>query len=417
MSLNPHPPDTIDTIIDDKVEWIEKDLKKRGLNYDRLIEDVLDHVCCLVEEEMISGKDFKASYSGVMGTIGENRLPEIEHQTLLMLNKKFQQMKKFTYFTGLASAILILFGSLSKMMHWPGAGIELTLGLLAIILVFLPLYFIVTHRERPEKKNIIYPVVGYLTVASLLAGAIFKIQHWPGANSVVTASLVILFIGFLPLYLVHAFRKAEGEKIGLPYIVMLMVGIGLAVLTFNVRMAKDVIDEYKAETVLTQKNIAVVTARNLELLSIARDEESPMLNQIEEIHQRSEELRSMIDEMLEELLVSIKEPGVNIEDLRKADKTGVGREVIVDNGWARRFMDASYEYQSFLSEIIDDPVIIAQIAENLQYTTQTWFNEWGYREVIYDAVIKIYYKNTDVALGIALSELAAVNHLINKDIQ
>ena len=33
---------------------------------------------------------------------------------------------------------------------------------------------------------------------------------------------------------------------------------------------------------------------------------------IEEIHQKAEELQTMIDEMLEEMLVSIKEPGISL---------------------------------------------------------------------------------------------------------
>ncbi len=87
----------IDTIIDNNVERIESDLKKRGLTYDRLIDDVLDHVCCLVEEQMESGIDFESSYSGVLDSIGDKRLPEIEYQTLLLLNKKFQRMKKVKF--------------------------------------------------------------------------------------------------------------------------------------------------------------------------------------------------------------------------------------------------------------------------------------------------------------------------------
>ena len=82
-----------------------------------------------LKKKWMNGNDFDSSYSMIMDSIGNDRLREIEHQTLLLLDKKFQKMKQFTYIIGLISAFLILFGSLSKRMHWPGAGIELTLGL------------------------------------------------------------------------------------------------------------------------------------------------------------------------------------------------------------------------------------------------------------------------------------------------
>ncbi|MDZ7739945.1 MAG: hypothetical protein U5K32_12950 [Bacteroidales bacterium] len=139
-------------IIDNNIDNIRKDIINHGLTYEPLIDDLLDHICCMVEEKMEKGDSYEESYTDTINSIGENRLPEIQHQTLILLNKKHQKMKKLTYFLGLSAAIILLFGAISKRMHWPGAGIELTLGLLVIILGFLPLYFIVTYREQLEKK-------------------------------------------------------------------------------------------------------------------------------------------------------------------------------------------------------------------------------------------------------------------------
>ena len=96
--------------LDDNYERIKADLLSRGLTYDRLIDDMLDHVCCMVEEQMDEGEDFESSYSQVLDSIGERQLPEIQHQTLLNLDKKFQRMKNFTYIFGLSSAILTILG-------------------------------------------------------------------------------------------------------------------------------------------------------------------------------------------------------------------------------------------------------------------------------------------------------------------
>ncbi len=406
----------IDIIIDEKVEWIESDLISRGLNYDSLREDILDHICCMLEESMDTGKDFDSSYSEILESIGDMRLQEIEHQTLLELDQKFQKMKKLTYIIGIVSSIVILFGSLSKRMHWPMAGIELTLGLIAIVFVFLPLYFIVSYREQSDKKSIIYPIIGYLTITSLLTGVIFRIQHWQGANTVLIIAMAILIIGFVPLYLVNAFQKAKGEKIGLPYIVMLLVALGITSLAINVNMAKEKLDDYRAEAIVNEQKIALVEERcNQLLLFVDENPEVDSADQIKEIHKKANELQTMIDNMLEEMMIAIKEPGVGLEDMRKGDRTGAGRKVIIDSGWARSFMNASEEFLTMLSGLLNDPVVLAQIEDHMEYTGKIWFNEWGYEEVIYDPAITIYYKHTEVAKGIALSEFVTMDYLLNKE--
>ena len=81
--------------IDDQYERIKGDLVNRGLTYDRLLDDLLDHVCCMVEEYMNQGNDFETSYDRVLNSIGDERLLEIQHQTLLNLNKKFSKSTIF----------------------------------------------------------------------------------------------------------------------------------------------------------------------------------------------------------------------------------------------------------------------------------------------------------------------------------
>lgn len=51
--------------------------------------------------------------------------------------------------------------------------------------------------------------------------------------------------------------------------------------------------------------------------------------------------------------------------------------------------------------------------DHLEFTGRIWFMEFGPVEVIYDPVIKIYYKHTDVSKGIALAEYVAISSLID----
>lgn len=400
-------------IIDNNIDVIRKDIINRGLTYEPLIDDIIDHLCCMIEEKMEKGNSFNKSYEESINSIGENRLPEIQHQTLLLLNKKHQKMKKLTYFLGLAAAILLLFGAVSKYMHWPGAGIELTLGLLVIILGFLPLYFIVTYREQTEKKNIIYPITGYITIAVLLIGAVFKIQHWPAAGTVTNIGLAILIIGFVPLYIVNAFQKVKKKRISLAYIIMLLVGVAITILMFNVRLTKDALDAYRDEAILNRTRIEETRERTAEIIRMVSDSEEPDMETIRTINSSAAYLQTMIDEMLDDLLISVNQENVSLENLKKLDHEGAGRDIIVDSGWGRDFITRALEYQTMLLGIIDDPVTRNQIQDHLEFTSTVSYMEWGPGDIIYDPLIRIYYKHTDVSKGIALAEYVAVDYLLN----
>ena len=403
----------ITDIIDDNVDRIRNDIISRGLSYESLLDDILDHVCCMVEEEMERGCSFEKSYNAALNSIGDKRLPEIQHQTLLLLDKKFQKMKKLTYFLGLAAVIIILFGAISKHMHWPGAGIELTLGLLIIILGFLPLYFTVSYREQTEKKSIIYPLVAYLTIAVLLTAAVFRIQHWPAARTVTNIGLAILIIGFVPLYVVNAFQKARKGKLNLAYIIMLLVGVAIITLMFNVRFGKEALETYRGEAILNESRIFETEQQTQLVIDNAIETEEKTLDDIHAIHNEAAHLQQMIDEMLENLLASIDQKGSSLEELRRIDYEGAGRDVIVDSGWARDFISSARGCEKNLYGIKDDPITRNQIQDHLEFAGSIWFMEFGPVEVIYDPIIKIYYKHTDVSKGIALAEYVAINSLLD----
>lgn len=404
----------IAAIIDDNYERIKADLIGRGLTYDRLLDDLLDHICCLVEEDMQTGKDFDSSYYHVLDSIGEKRLPEIQHQTLLNLDKKFQRMKNFTYIFGLSSAILTILGSFFKRMHWPGAGIMITVGMMLIVLVFLPMYFIINHREQPERKNPVYAIVGYLTIALFLVGATFKIMHWPGAGYMIYISVGFLLVGFIPLYVVNVFQRSGKEKTNLPYVVMLLVGIACVMLMGNINMSKDLLDIYRAESLANEARVESVEARTAELLVQARDSShADRLASITRIHDQARDLQVMLKEMQEGMIAFVGQPGASIEQVQWVDNKNAGREAILDNGAGVAFITEAKQFAAMLDELVADPLANARIEDHLEFAGLIWDFEHGYDGVRDSPLMKNYYKNTDAAKGIALAEHAAIAYLLH----
>ncbi len=405
----------IAAVIDDNYERIRNDLVRLGLTYERLMDDMLDHVCCMVEEYMDQGSDFESSYSQVLDTIGEKSLPEIQHQTLLNLDKKFQRMKNFTYVFGLSSAILTILGSFFKRMHWPGAGIMITVGMVLIVFVFLPLYFISNHREQVEKKNPVYAIVGYLTIALLLAGATFKIQHWPGAGYMIYASIGFILIGFIPLYVVNVFQRSGKEKANLPYIVMLLVGIACVMLMGNINMSKDLLDIYLEESLANEQRIEVVQKQTAGLLEMVEDSAyEDQRSAITRIHDQARDLQVMISGMQEGMIDYVGQPGVSIADVKGKDNKQAGRVAILEFGEGVAFITEAKQYAAMLDELVKDPAARTQIEDHLEFVNLVWDFEHGWDGVAGSNLMKNYYKNTDAAKGIALAEYTAIAYLLHQ---
>lgn len=323
-------------------------------------------------------------------------------------------MKNFTYLFGLSTAIIAIVGALFKKMHWPGAGILLTVGIGLVLLVFLPLYFIVNHREQTEKKNPIYAIVGFLTMATLLASALFKIQHWPGANMLIEVSLVLLVVGFMPLYIVNAFQKAGKQKIGMPYVVMVLVGAAVMITFFNVNMSKDVLDVYREETITYEQGIMDIQDRTSKMIGMTADSSYAEIREdVLKIHTDAAALQLMIRDMKDGMLEHIDQVGVPVRELKNVDNKGAGREEIVDNGKGRLFVLASDDYALMVEEMISDPVVMSQVIDHLEFTRDVWYWEYGHRDVVSDPLIKNYFKLTDASMGVALSEYVAIAHLMH----
>ncbi len=121
-------------------------------------------------------------------------------------------MKRVIYFLGIVSANLMLFGSLFKAMHWPGASILLALGILIFCFAFLPLSLRSNYIDQTVKNNKWLYIVTYFVFAICLVGALFKIMHWPGAGILLVIGVPLPFVLFLPVYLYHT-RKPKSQTL------------------------------------------------------------------------------------------------------------------------------------------------------------------------------------------------------------
>ncbi len=120
-------------------------------------------------------------------------------------------MKKSIYFPGIASTTLMLFGCMFKIMHWPGANIMLILSVFLFCFYFLPVALIANYKSQEAPKHKTLHVVTFMTFFVCMMGVIFKVLHWPGAGVLLIIGLPLPFVLFLPVY-IYSTRHERKEN-------------------------------------------------------------------------------------------------------------------------------------------------------------------------------------------------------------
>lgn len=86
---------------------IEEQLKKSELQYHPLQEELLDHLCCFVEEKMWEGQTFPEALHALQAVFKKDEMKEIETETLSLLHSKSKIMKQLSL--AVLPIILLLF--------------------------------------------------------------------------------------------------------------------------------------------------------------------------------------------------------------------------------------------------------------------------------------------------------------------
>ena len=195
----------------DDIDQINRFVRKQEITYSHLPDDLIDHICCDVENEMQNGLDFTEAYHRVIKKMGKRRLKEIQEETLYAVDKKYRQMKNTMKISGIAGTVLLGFGALFKIQHWPLAGTMTTLGAVTLALVFMPSALGVLWKETHNRKRLLLFISAFLAGGFFILGTLFKIQHWPGAGIILTLAAISGIIFFIPALLISRVRDQENK--------------------------------------------------------------------------------------------------------------------------------------------------------------------------------------------------------------
>lgn len=174
-------------------------------------------------------------------------------------------MKQKLYILGVLTAQIIFTGIVFKVCHWPGAGIILSSGFLVFVLGFLPFAFISLYRSEESTANRTLYIVSYITCFVIFTGMLFKIMHWPFAGLFLTIGLPFPYIVFLPVFLAVTAKSKNYSIYNIVAVLTLLAFFSVlsALLALNVSKEK-LVDSYnlRADNNRVEKSIVTVTGSN-----------------------------------------------------------------------------------------------------------------------------------------------------------
>lgn len=189
-------------------------IKQNGVAQNELHDDLLDHVCTSIENQMEQGSTFEEAFQHTLKLFGPGGLKQVQQETFELLTKMNETMKKVTFGFGLTSTFLLLAGTIFKLMHWPWASILVTLGAGLLVLGYLPLILAHKLKESPKGESLLH-ITGFVGLALTSVGVLFKIMHWPGAAVMLLGGMGILAFGYVPAYFIKRYKTSVNKPVTL----------------------------------------------------------------------------------------------------------------------------------------------------------------------------------------------------------
>jgi hypothetical protein len=201
------------------VDLISRDITDQEITFSHLRDDLIDHVCCDVENEMQNGLTFPEAYRRVKQKMGSRRVKEIQEETLYAIDTKYRNMKKTMKISGVTGTILFGFASMFKIQHFPGSAVLMTLGALLLAFVFLPTALGVLWKETHNRRKIFLFISAFFGGMFFILGTLFKIHHWPGATIVLSLAVLAGILFFIPALLANRLTEQKNTAKRIIYII------------------------------------------------------------------------------------------------------------------------------------------------------------------------------------------------------
>jgi hypothetical protein len=152
-------------------------------------------------------------------------------------------MKQKIYTLGLITVAIIIAGALLKINHWPGGGQLLIIGVLTLFCIFIPLALRNHYSTEGDHKNAALYVVIWLTCFVVFGGMLFKLMHFPGAGIALMIALPFPYVVFLPVFLAVTAKDKNFNINNTVAVLVLLAGVSVFSALLALNVSKEKIDD------------------------------------------------------------------------------------------------------------------------------------------------------------------------------
>ena len=320
----------------DQLRLVEHDVQIEGITYSHLEYDLLDHVCCDIEDRMQKGISFDDAYKAVKLDVGTQGLRRVQEETLLLINKNYRMMKKSMKTLGTIALAGVSIAAIAKIMHWPGASLLILLSTFVVSTIFFPAALYVWYKEVFLKKHgfiviltffagftfmygtlfklmhwpfsslliligeffIILTIIiggisyllskqskthpigliitGIIGLVGFSFGTLFKLMHWPGATILLLLGSVLLFSIFLPIYAYHKYKGETTIKNSFIFSVFALMFIITFTFLLTIKLSVNILDGFVYRNIELHNSIAIAE-KNLNDIHIASNDSEAII--------------------------------------------------------------------------------------------------------------------------------------------
>ena len=248
------------------------------------------------------------------------------------------------YLTGMIAGILSIIGALLKIQHLAGAGILLTLGMVGLAFVFLPIFAVLKMREARKKNeplNTGMYISGVIAGILFITGALFKVQHWPGAGWVLIVSWFSVAVLLLPFSILNQLKQKE-NRVNNFFAIILVVSL-VAIWIMSLVRSREPSKDYWNSFIQVESNLyhqaGQLNAMSDALVATAEMNELAALSSLKEINAGADEICDYVQSVKQELVAGFCEENkalIRADGLVDLDQA-YGKD---DRNIVKRVMDA-----------------------------------------------------------------------------
>lgn len=225
-------------------------------------------------------------------------------------------------------------------------------------------------------------------------------------------SIIVLLVGFLPLYVVQIFKRSVKSKVNPAYIIMLLVGISIVLILSRVNISKDGIDRYTDMAMQFEEATLGVNRQTGNMIASYGD--SVVTADMKKVISMTDAIELLAEQMMNGLINAVGQEGVVIDEVEGRDKRNVASKAYLENGLAMEFIENCREYKEYLISIVDDPVLEKQIEIALMFSDGHWASGWDPQDYAKEPLVVNYFKIAQLRYQVIVVENRVIELLLDE---